>query len=200
MAQKTTRLSFLLLLLSALALAAPASKSTRWIFDVSQGAGKVSFRAIGRPSMLKILGTGDRPDGTLEVKGDAVSGELTFKLESLDTGINKRNGHMKENYLETAKYPQALLTITELKLPKPMTDGLSLENLPFKGKLALHGVEKPVEGKAKVQRTQDKLAVDADFSIKLEDYSIKTPSFAGISITENVEVKTEITAPYYKRQ
>lgn len=197
----------ILLLLSGLAPYAPSARAADappqtaanhpLVLDFDKGSGSVTFDAIGRPSALKIHAKGDAPKGRLTVKDGKVSGTVSLKLDSLDTGIGMRNEHMKKRYLETDKFPEAKLTITELSLPANYSaPDFSADKLPFKGTLSLHGVEKPVEGSAKVSRSGDELSVDARFALKIEDFEIKLPTFAGITMASDVNCGVEAKAPF----
>ena len=169
----------------------PAKK---WIMNVDSGA--VEFNAIGRPSALKIHGKGTAPKGALTVEGGTASGQLTFDLESLDTGIKMRNEHMKQKYLEVGKYSEATLTLTKMAISSAvLIEAGKSESVPFQGILHLHGIEKPVTGTAKLDRNGNNLSVDAQFGIKISDYGITIPSFSGITMAEDVNVSVQLTTP-----
>ena len=175
-----------------------AATSKKWIFDVNKGTGKVTFDAIGKPSALKIHGKGEAPKGELIVSSGKLGGAVTFQLDSLDTGIGLRNKHMKERYLEVSKYPEAKLTVTDLPVPDSISaENFSSDSLPFKGTLALHGVEKPVEGTAKVSRQGQSMSVETRIELKTNDFAIAVPSFAGVTMAENVTIQAQITAPFH---
>src|SRR5262245_17940595 len=103
--------------------AAPASfvmaavPNSSWFTDLASSKGTVEFEAIGRPSALKIHGKGEAPKGKLTVKDSQVSGQVSFRLDSLQTGIALRDKHMKEKYLESEKFPEATLQITKIEPP-----------------------------------------------------------------------------------
>lgn len=176
---------------------AAAGTSKPLVLDFDKGSGAVTFDAIGRPSALKIHAKGDAPKGQLKVQDGKVTGFVSLKLDSLDTGINMRNEHMKKRYLETDKFPEAKLTITELILPANCTaPDFSADKLPFKGMLSLHGVDKAVTGTAKASRDGDDLSIEAHFSIVIEDYAIKLPTFAGITMASEVNCGVEAKAPF----
>jgi polyisoprenoid-binding protein YceI len=168
-----------------------------WTYDLDSGSGTVTFDAIGRPSAIKIHAKGDAPKGKLKVVGGKVTGAVSFKLDSLDTGIGMRNEHMKKRYLETDKFPEAKLTLTELALPANYSAAdFSASDVPFKGTLSLHGVDKPVAGTAKLSRSGGDLAIDARFALKIDDFAIKIPSFAGITMATDVNCEVEDKAPF----
>ena len=192
----------LILFALGLSTALPAFASTphdAWAIDLSHGNGAVEFDATGHPSALKIVGKGAAPSGALQIKNGRASGIVSFDLTTLDTGISMRTRHMKEKYLETGKYPQAKLSIARIDLPKGTpVDHLHADALPFNGTLSLHGIEKPVAGTAQIQADGSKVSIAAHFSLKVSDYGIKIPSFAGITMTDEVAVSVTDSAPIEK--
>ncbi|MBC7690241.1 MAG: YceI family protein [Methylotenera sp.] len=162
-------------------------------FQISSG--QMQFDALGRPSALKIHGVGTGVSGEIKATGNLMKGKFLFKPETLDTGLKLRNEHMKKKYLETDKFPDAVLVLDELTIPKSATDTVqTAENVPFKGHLTLHGVEKPVQGTALINFSKSKFDGDASFSVKTSDFQINTPSFAGVTMGEDVQVKVSFTS------
>ena len=178
---KTHLLSFLLL--GTLAYGAAPTKSS---LNLDQGTGSTEFHATGHPSSIKIVGKGSAPHGKLTFTDLEISGESTFDLTSLDTGIEMRNKHMKEKYLEVQKFPQAKLSITHLVLAQPLAENQTVDHVPFTGKLSLHGVEHPVTGTVHLDKKGNQISINAEFSLKIRDFSITEPSFAGISMADEV--------------
>lgn len=159
-------------------------------FTVLQDNSLVSFKAIGRPSALRINGKGEAPVCNFVVDGKKASGTCTVKLESLDTGINLRNRHMKEKYLEVQTFPQASFFLDALELPQAL--GQNQEAFRFKGKLNLHGVEKEITGHFTLQAMSPNPQLIADFVILLSDFNIQIPSFMGITVANEVQVQVQI--------
>jgi hypothetical protein len=123
--------------------------------DLTTAKNSVEFLAVGNPSAVKIRGTMKNETnapalkGQLLIDGNNITGETSFRLESLDTGIDLRTKHMKEKYLETQKFPLATLKLKKLELPEPFTgQKLSKKDLPFAGGLTLHGVTHDLTGTA----------------------------------------------------
>lgn len=182
-----------LTLLSSPAISFAATENVS--FD--KGTGSVAFHAVGRPSAIKINGTGAAPKGAVSWGSDGkVSGELALDISSLDTGISMRTNHMKEKYLEVEKFPQSKLTLTEVNLPAAdFGKDFSESSIPFKGNLSLHGVSKPVTGTAKIEQKGTNVSVHAEFTIKITDYQIPIPVFAGITVADEVSLVIEASAP-----
>lgn len=160
--------------------------------DLAKSKNSVEFLAVGQPSALRIRGktntekVKDPLKGSLAITADTLMGTATFAMDALETGIELRDTHMKEKYLEVGKFPEAQLTITKLDLPKTHKG----ENLPFEGQLTLHGVKKAVSGMATVDKEGSTLKTKFEFKTKIEDYGIQIPSYMGIKIANEVTVTT----------
>ena len=183
--------SFCFLLLAGVTAAAETV-----VFD--QNSGSVEFHATGHPSAIKIVGKGKSSKGDFSVKDKVVTGSAHFDLGSLDTGIETRNKHMKEKYLEIGKFPEAVLTLTEMKLPKDFDKESGFTQLPFTGNLSLHGVEHSVSGAADISRHGDDITVSATFGLKIADYAIALPTFMGITMADDVQVTVQSKASVAK--
>ena len=172
-----------------------APTASRPAFSMGVQPGKVEFDAVGWPSALKIRGQGNGLEGRLEVDGDAVSGSIAFDLQSLTTGIALRDRHLKEKYLEVGRFPRATFTLSRLALDKvPSSESFSAVTIPFGGTLALHGVEKPVGGEAKIARAGPTVTTTASFEISIKDFGIEVPSYMGITVAEKVQVRVGFPA------
>lgn len=160
-----------------------------------QRSGSVEFLATGWPSALQIHGKGTGPQGTLTVTDHSVQGSLAVDLTSLETGIGLRDRHLKDEYLQVDRYPEARLTLTRLDVSSvPDDPAFAAVAVPFEGTLLLHGVEKPVSGQARVARKDARITASAQFSIKLGDFGIDVPKYMGITVAEKVDVKTSFSA------
>lgn len=173
---------------STAALASPTKLVT------SGPTGTVEFLAVGKPSLLRVKGKGTGPSADLILDGNKVKGSFAFDLDTLGTGIEMRDRHMKEKYLQTEKFKEARLNLNELTLPAAWTlENPTLENTTFTGTMVLHGVEKPVSGTFSTRKTgSGELSAEAKFDIKITDFAIDIPSYAGITIADQVNVTVSI--------
>jgi polyisoprenoid-binding protein YceI len=188
------------LLIAAPTFAAKPPQSS-WLMDKIE-KGKVEFLAVGRPSMLKIHGIGSAPTGQFQIEGNKLVGSTSFDLSSLETGISLRDKHMKDKYLETERFPKATLTLDGVSLPPnaKLPGSFMLEKIPFSGKLDLHGVKRTVEGLASIQGSGATTTVKAEFSLKIKDFSIAEPGFAGITMADEVTILVELAGPLVTKQ
>lgn len=174
--------SFTLIFLSALI----GSVSDAAVYRFIPSKGRVSFLAKGKPALISINGIGEGVSGDLnEEKSGHLSGDISFDLKQLKTGIDLRDQHMQNKYLEVDKYPKALLKIVNLELPK------SGVKFVFEGILSLHGVAQTVKGEATFKTDGAVKSILAEFPIKLSQFKIDIPSFKGITVAEDVLVKIE---------
>jgi polyisoprenoid-binding protein YceI len=150
--------------------------------------GQVTFEAVGKPSMLKIKGAGEGPEGEVQL-GSNVQGDFKFKLASLKTGVGLRDTHMKDKYLQIEKYPTAELKIDSVEnfnAASPEAKGL-----PFKGTLTVHGVAKPVTGTVDIKKKDAGYTVQAHFETKVTDHGIDIPTYLGVTVADAVKVSVQ---------
>lgn len=167
-----------------------AAKAVPAKVDLAKTTNAVEFLAVGTPSALKIRGK--VADGKLAGNCAVEAAELkctgTIPLDALDTGIDLRNRHMKEKYLETASHPEATVSVRVASLPEKVRQGEGTYEGKFDGTMKLHGVEKPVTGTAKIEASGGKLSGNFDFDFLLSDYGIAIPSYLGITVSKTVNV------------
>ncbi|MBY0383565.1 YceI family protein [bacterium] len=151
--------------------------------EPTKGAVVFNATAIG----LKFQGKGEGPQGEVSLDSGVV-GTFKFKMETLDTGIGLRNQHMKEKYLEVAKYPNSELKIEDVSgFKQESADG----KYEFKGVLTVHGVAKPVTGQVTVKKVAEVLQIKAEFDTKISYFSIPLPAYAGVALKDDVKVSVE---------
>lgn len=123
-------------------------------------------------------------------------------LTTLKTGIDMRDEHMRNNFLETAKYPKAVFELTKID----SASSNKLENqkevsLVLEGNFSVHGITKSItipatvtyftetdETKARVEG--DLVHIAANFNLLLGDYGIKRPQmlFMKLDETQNINI------------
>lgn len=117
--------------------------------------------------------------GSTEKNGDQfVAHNIVLKLDTLTTGIELRDNHMKHKYLETDKYPEAVLT------QATGTGG------NFQGELQVHNVKKPIQGTYKI--TGDQFV--CDFTVSIKDFGIQKVKYMGVGVNDAVNVEVAIPA------
>jgi polyisoprenoid-binding protein YceI len=185
-----------ILALAALA-ALPAGGLRAAVFTVKPGRDcKVVFTSKAPTETFQ--GRTDRMEGTLTLDPTAVGDSITVHLEvdlaSLDTGKKMRNEHMRDNHLETGKYPKAIFDGAAVLSPP----GAKLEpgkptSFEIEGTFALHGVSRrlrcPAQATYAAAGQGGTIAFRSTFNVALPDYQIKRPEFLFLKLAEVQEVE-----------
>lgn len=145
---------------------------------------------------------------------EALKCSFNVDLASIDTGIPLRNEHMRDNFLETKKYPKASFVLKKLLLPaNELKANRSLKLIPGQkatlkalGDFSCHGktVSKtiPVEVTyfTKCPSTESKrpgcdlIQLKATFPVYFKDHEIKRPEVVFQKLADTVIVTVSATA------
>ncbi len=159
--------------------------------DMAKKANNVKF--ISKAPLEDFEGNTQRINGYLKNAGDNLQGsELYFEvdLNSLNTGIGLRDQHMRDNYLETKKYPKTtfkgnVTTVTD--------KGNGLYEVIVDGSITIHGVTKQTQVKGTIQLGANDARVKSKFVVKLSDFKVKVPELMFQKINENIELVLDFT-------
>ena len=183
-------------------------------FDVGYG-GRNLIRFESQALLETIEGRTGAVKGVIKADPARVNagpqGRLEVDLTALETGIPKRDGHMRgPQYLDTAKFPTAAFTLTGLIANKrDLTASPDPVKITLSGEFELHGVTRPVEiaGQAryipltkttkplkKMGVTGDALHFRGSFEVKLADHGITVPRFLAVKIADAVTVRVDVFA------
>jgi polyisoprenoid-binding protein YceI len=170
-------LSALLVLPALSALAAVEKKGES--SAAFTGKGPAGFKLEGKTQELKL-----QDDGQVL--------KVIVPLANLKTGIDLRDRHLREKYLEVQKYPDAVLEVpwASLQLPE---DGKSTSG-KGKGKMTLHGKTKEVSFSYTVQRSGNTYQVTGNTPLNVKDFDITIPSYMGVTVKPDIETVVSFTA------
>lgn len=147
---------------------------------------KVNFIAKGKPSFIKIEGTTKLNSGDLTLEANKLQGKFVVDLTSITTGVDLRDDHLKNKYLEVGldKFKNATLTfLTPFDSTKKKHTITAMLNL--------HGEDKEVELDAELTKMKDVMSVMVKFPISIHHYNIDVPSFKGITVAKKVDITVE---------
>lgn len=133
-----------------------------------------------------FTGTSDQLVGRIDLATGTV--DFYLDLETLDTGIGKRDKDMRET-LETGRFPFAEFFGTLTTPFDPSSRGP--QPVRVQGTFKLHGVEREVEIEGTLQQTADGLTVEAAWNINLDDYGIVPPRLLVIKVDEVQAIRIE---------
>lgn len=136
-----------------------------------------STTAVGRTKKLT---------GTLTFDGAAITSvQVSADLTGLQSDQPQRDGALRTQALETARYPTATFTLTQpIQLASIPAEGAPLRTTA-NGDLTLHGVTQPVQIDLEGQRTNGFLAVAGSLDINFADFGIAPPRSFNVLSVEN---------------
>lgn len=178
---------------AALLIAAPAVGAESW--NLTSGEVRVRCRLTVGGSFDAVT---SRVSGALRLEdggAPGLPGQVRVGLDSLDTGIELRNRHLRETYLEVDRgdeFREAVLTAVELADPLP--SGARDHETGFAGLLSLHGMERRVEGEARLVRRDGRVRVEAEFPLSLAEFAIAPPRYLGVGVRDELRITVSFDA------
>jgi polyisoprenoid-binding protein YceI len=120
-------------------------------------------------------------------------GLLRCDLRTLKTGIDTRDEHMRDRYLQTKDYPYAFFQLAKVGgLPDTLKEGQTYTS-QGEGWFYIHGHKRLTTATLHVTR-QDRgdaraVKVRAEFEVKLDDYAIERPKAVFMKLAESIVVE-----------
>lgn len=149
-------------------------------------SGKTLF--ISKAPMSEFTGESQQLHGLIDLDQNLL--DFYIDLNTLKTGIGLRDRHMRENYLETKKYPFAEFT-GKIAVFSDLVNGKETP-VTAKGKFKIHGVEREIEVPGTLKKNSDQeLLLKAEFKVLLSDYNIEIPKVMFYELAEDQIVKIE---------
>jgi len=110
-----------------------------------------------------------------------------MKLDFLDSGNEGRDAHIRENFLNTKRYPEATVKIEPIAFDEEaQTDSPVTQN--FNGTLTFHGASRGIRGVLTTVNKFGTINMTFDFSVSLGEFGITTPTYQGVTVTNSIAV------------
>ena len=173
--------------LAALALALTSLPAAA-AFQVD-GKAKISFFAEGSPGALDIEGKSTE----LSLTDDGTTVTATVPLSSVTTGIDLRDDHMKNKYLEIATFPDVVLTFSRAELQLP-TELAQSTTGTVQATFTAHGISQPATVRYTLKKSKTGYAVDASFDYDISKHGVEIPSYLGVTVdpAQNARVRFDL--------
>ncbi|MBX2799055.1 MAG: YceI family protein [Myxococcales bacterium] len=162
--------SRIVLLTSLLLASAPALAGL-----TIEGKPKVVFHAEGSPGVLTFDGVTKQ----INLADDGANLVFTVPIDTVQTGIELRDDHMRRNYVQTDQFPNVTLTLPRGEITWPEsgdTEG------SVTGTFNAHGVDRLVQVAYTIKKTKTGMRVKATFPFNTSDHGIEIPSYLGVTI------------------
>ncbi len=145
------------------------------------GDSSVSFTAVG-PAGMKIVGN----TADLDVSDGPGTVRVTVPLAHLTTGIDLRDRHMREKYLEAAVFPTAVLEVPRAAIDVPPPG--SERSGTAAATMTLHGRSHPVIVRYTAKGEANTWTVSGSLTLDMHDYGIQVPSYLGVTVKPGVDI------------
>lgn len=130
---------------------------------------------------------------------------ISVDLASVDTGMPLRNEHMRDNFLETGKYPKAVFKATSIQMDgKPDLKKPQTVKLVSTGDFTLHGVTVKktipltVDYQPSANGKPGQIRVQGKFPVPLVQHNIKRPEAIFVKLAETVFVSVDVIGRHQK--
>lgn len=159
---------------------------------------------ISTTTLLDFEGTTNNIDGYIYWEGDELftgKNELYFEVElnTLRTGIGKRDRDMREDVLETQKWPTAYFKGNFKQVEKK--DNQNYYNVKLIGRMFIHGIEKEMIIPGEIKIDGDIMSVESKYSVFLKDFEIEAPSLlAFIKVAEEIKLDIKFKLEKYRKK
>ena len=133
-----------------------------------------------------------RGEITFDSQTAAISGQVVIDARSADTQNEKRDAEMRDEVLETGKYPDIVLTAHRVEgrfNPSGESD------VRVAGSMEIHGGRHDVVVPVHLRAGAGKLAASARFTIPYVAWGMKDPSVAFLRVKKEVEVTFDFEGP-----
>jgi polyisoprenoid-binding protein YceI len=129
------------------------------------------------------------PDGGL-ARGSTAGSEfyLEVDLGSVDTGIGLRNRHMRDNYLETDRYPYATFSGVFAGVDEG-DDGWT--RVTGSGDLGIHGVSRTRDIVCEVAPAGSGFRARCSFEVLLSDFDIEIPKVMFMKLANEIRLELD---------
>lgn len=190
-------------LLAWICSAPGSAAAARFEFRPDEGSNSIEF--VSKAPMETVTGKTSQLAGFVALDpaqvADSIAVSIDVPLASLDTGIELRNQHMRENHLETDRYPTATFRGAAVVsgAGKALEAGRT-ETIEIQGDFQVHGVTRTIRVPVDLTWTPagdghgGALRTVARFQLKLADYDIKRPSFLVMKLDEVQRVTFDVKA------
>ncbi len=122
---------------------------------------------------------------TFDAKTGEAQGEILVDTASGESGNGTRDSKMRNEVLESDKYPQAFFHPT--KISGALKPG-GTQDMTAEGTFNIHGVDHPLTLSLKVQVDSGKAAVTTHFVVPYVAWGMKDPSVLMLRVSKHVDV------------
>jgi len=199
-------LFIVMIAVSAVNVHAQPSAKTFYLND-EKGRDVVTFTS--KAPLETIVGKTAKIVGFAETDvADIMNTHARFEVDltTLKTGIDMRDGHMRDQYLETAKYPKAIFELTKVvSASQNSLENQKAVDVTAEGTFTVHGMTKSItvpltityyqeSEQTKARLPGDLLHIAGTWNLLLSDYKIPIPQFVILKLDNSQKIEIDVFA------
>ncbi|HEX9371067.1 MAG TPA: YceI family protein [Roseiflexaceae bacterium] len=179
--------------------AASGARTFKIVPDQTEALYEVQEKFLNRDLPNQAIGKTNAVDGefqfSLDGKPTGKVTKITVDLRTLTSDKQMRDNKIRQQWLESDKYPFAEFTSTDVQgIPDSYTEGQDV-NFKLTGDMKIRDVTKPVTFDVTGKLQGDTVTGTATTQILMKDFGFDPPDIAGIlTVTDGVTVKVNFTA------
>ena len=154
----------------------------------------------GRDALSAWTGTTKDVNGSVNYDsqtGEFIKGEVQIGLASIDSGNGVRDGRMRNEFLQTDKFPTALFVVKKIENFPKFSEWKQWGNRQkgkILGDLTIKNITKPVTFDAEAVYTGKELKIRGMGKVKMTDYGITPPSLLLVTVEDSVGLEFDALA------
>ncbi|MBK9249181.1 MAG: YceI family protein [Ignavibacteria bacterium] len=168
--------------------------------------GENLIKFLSAAPLEEIKGTTSGISGSFVLDLDnleATNGKISIDVESMNTGLNKRDSHMKgKEWLDVKKFPEIVYEIeglSDIQIIRADNNGGEIKAMAT-GNFIMHGVTKQIKAPitlkfvresdaTKKRAAGDFALVQTSFKVALKDFNVKgTAGIVGSKVGESIDI------------
>jgi len=176
----------------------PAETTASYLMDEEFFASALSKYNIDAGKKVTV-GSTQNVEGSLALELGAAQplgpNRFAVDLLSLTSDQSLRDGWLKDNALESSKFPEALFVASSIQgAPASYTDGTEVQ-FQLVGDLTVRAITLPVTFDVTATLSGDTIRGVAEAKLKLTDFGITPPNFANTLVVDDLfTIRIELTA------
>lgn len=151
-------------------------------------SGYVEF--VSQAPLHTFKGTSEQLKGLINLDENLI--DFYVDLNTLDTGIARRDRDMRNTYLETDKFPFAEFTGEITEGFENIPTGNSVTNVTATGIFTMRGIDQEMVVDGTITRSDANLVLEGTWTILLKDFDIERPGVLFYELAEEQTVNINI--------
>lgn len=164
-----------------------------WTVDPVHSNVEFSVKHVG---IATVKGRFNQFEGTLEVGPDGAVGHGSVEVQSIDTGEQQRDDHLRSpDFFDVANHPKIDFRSTAIQV-----DG---DAIAVSGDITIHGVTRPItlegelEGSETDHQGQQRVGLSLSAQIKRSDFDMRFNAALGsgnLVVSDKVKIQVDVSA------